>query len=48
MDKAYRFVLVNLGFWPWLFNPDEFIRVIHQGHRGGFQVLGREITFELR
>jgi hypothetical protein len=48
MHREYRFVLFNLGFWTWLFNPEEFIRVIQQGCMGGFRILRREITFEPR
>ena len=48
MHREYRFALFNLGFWTWLFNPEEFIRVIQQGCMGGFRILRREITFEPR
>ena len=48
MNKSHRFVLFNFGFWASLFNPNEFIWMIHQDLRGGFQILRREITFELR
>ena len=48
MIRENRFVLFKLGFWTWLFNPDEFIQVIQEGCVGGFRVLRREITFEPR
>lgn len=46
--RDHRFILFNLGFWTWLFSPAKLVEAIQRGCQGGFRLLRREVTFELR